>query len=56
MLAAGGERAKKLKREEKMYVDQLQLTTVLLPLLSAAFYPNGISLGKCHGKQWKTEP
>ena len=45
-----GKGKERLKREEKMYVDQLQLTTVLLPLLSATFYPQLNSPGKHHGK------
>jgi hypothetical protein len=32
-----GKGKERLKRVETMYVDQLQLTTVLLPLLSAGF-------------------
>jgi hypothetical protein len=50
MTDRAGKAQRRLKRVEKMYVDQLQFNTVLLLLLSAAFYPSGISLGKCHGK------
>jgi hypothetical protein len=46
----------RLKRTGKMCVDQLQLTTVLLPLLSAGCYPDGNSPTKHPGKQRKTEP
>jgi hypothetical protein len=39
---------------EKMYVDSLQFTTVLLPLLSTGCYPDDNFPGQCHGKWRKT--
>jgi hypothetical protein len=39
-----------------MYVDWLQFTTVLLPLDSTVFYPDGNFPGKWGGKEWKIEP
>jgi hypothetical protein len=44
-----------LKRIEKKYADRLQLTAVLLPLLSATFHPNGISLGNTTLRSLKTK-
>jgi hypothetical protein len=39
-----------LKHSQTTYVDELQLTTLLIPLLSAGCYPDGNSPGKYHGK------
>ena len=38
-----GKDKKQRKRREKMYVDRLQKTTVLIPLLSTDCYPDGNS-------------
>jgi hypothetical protein len=39
-----------------MYVDRLQFTTVLLPLLSAGYYPDGNSQGNTMENSGKQNP
>jgi hypothetical protein len=44
------------KHIEIWYVDRPQFATLLLPLTSIGFYPDGNSPGKHRGKSRKTEP